>query len=447
MTTICKIKTSILLLSLLLSFQSAAQNNLSEGFKAPDWSKDLSIYEVNIRQFTDAGTIKEFETHLPRLNDLGAKILWLMPIHPIGEKNRKGSLGSYYSVKDYLAVNPEFGTLDDFKSLVNKIHSMGMYIIIDWVANHTSWDNVWVESHPDFYTKDTAGNFVAPIEDWADVIDLNYENKELWKEMINSLKYWVKEFNIDGYRCDVAGMIPIEFWIEARTELEKIRPVFMLAEWDTPETHNAFDMTYDWNLHKIMNSIYKGEMTAFDIIEHFADEKKYFPTDAIRMLFTSNHDENSWNGTEFERLGEAVETFAVLTCVLPGMPLVYSGQEASFNQRLSFFEKDTIIWKDSPIRSIYQKLFLLKQNSTALSARSNINFLDLDDDDLLVFVREYGNEVLFAVFNLSKEGKEISISPQNLSGTFRNYFTGELEDFLAVQKMKLKPWGYKIFVK
>ena len=447
MKVISKLITSIILLPLLLSNHSLSQNNLSGSFETPDWAKNLSIYEVNIRQYTEAGTFKEFENHLPRLNEVGVGILWLMPINPIGEKNRKGSLGSYYSVKDYLAVNPEFGSMDDFKSLVNKAHAMGMYIIVDWVANHTAWDNVWAGTHPDFYTKDSAGNFVPPVQDWGDVIDLNYDNKNLWKEMINALKYWVKECDIDGYRCDVAGMVPIEFWIEARKELEKIKPVFMLAEWDTPEIHEAFDMSYDWNFHKIMNSIFKEEMTASDIIEHFTDDKKSFPADAIRMLFTSNHDENSWNGTEFERLGEAAETFAVLTCLLPGMPLVYSGQEAGFNKRLSFFDKDTIIWKEHPMKDIYKKLFVLRTFNQALLPQSSINFFDINDDDLLLFSRVKDDEKVFAIFNLSKDEKEFSFDDKSMNGNFRNYFTGELVDFSILQNLKLNPWSYKIFVK
>ncbi len=447
MKVISKLITSIILLPLLLSNHSLSQNNLSGSFETPDWAKNLSIYEVNIRQYTEAGTFKEFENHLPRLNEVGVGILWLMPINPIGEKNRKGSLGSYYSVKDYLAVNPEFGSMDDFKSLVNKAHAMGMYIIVDWVANHTAWDNVWAGTHPDFYTKDSAGNFVPPVQDWGDVIDLNYDNKNLWKEMINALKYWVKECDIDGYRCDVAGMVPIEFWIEARKELEKIKPVFMLAEWDTPEIHEAFDMSYDWNFHKIMNSIFKEEMTASDIIEHFTDDKKSFPADAIRMLFTSNHDENSWNGTEFERLGEAAETFAVLTCLLPGMPLVYSGQEAGFNKRLSFFDKDTIIWKEHPMKDIYKKLFVLRTFNQALLPQSSINFFDINDDDLLLFSRIKDDEKVFAIFNLSKDEKEFSFDDKSMNGNFRNYFTGKLVDFSISQNLKLNPWSYKIFVK
>ena len=306
---------SFITLLLILSGTISAQK-----FSPPEWSYNKAIYEVNIRQYTPEGNIKAFEKHLPELKKLGADILWLMPIHPIGEKNRKGTLGSYYSVKDYKAVNPEFGTLEEFKSLVKMIHKMGMYVIIDWVANHTAWDNEWIIDYPEFYTKDSLGNIISPNPDWTDVADLNFENKKLWSEMIDALKFWVEECDIDGYRCDVAGMVPIEFWIEARTELQKIKNVFMLAEWDTPEVHLAFDMTYDWNLHKIMNGIAKKEKTVVDLIQQLEKNEKDFSENAFRMQFTSNHDENSWNGTVFERLGDGVETFAVLTCVIPDMP-------------------------------------------------------------------------------------------------------------------------------
>ncbi|MCU0332981.1 MAG: alpha-amylase family glycosyl hydrolase [Ignavibacteriaceae bacterium] len=349
------LKKYILLKAFLSLFLISITVN-AQDFKPPEWSYDKAIYEVNVRQYTEEGNFKSFEKYLPRLKELGADILWLMPIHPIGEKNRKGILGSYYSVKDYNAVNPEFGTLDEFKSLVKIIHKMGMYVIIDWVANHTAWDNQWIEKHPGFYTQDSLGNIISPNPDWTDVADLNFDNKELWTEMIDALKFWVEECDIDGYRCDVAGMVPIEFWIEARTELEKIKNVFMLAEWDTPEVHLAFDMTYDWDLHHILNGIVKEEKTAADLIVHLNKNEEEFPANAFRMQFTSNHDENSWNGTEFERLGDGVEAFAVLTCLIPDMPLVYSGQEAGFNKRLSFFEKDLVEWKEYKLFDIYSKL-------------------------------------------------------------------------------------------
>lgn len=423
----------------------------AQEFAPPDWSYNNAIYEVNIRQYTEEGTIKAFEKHLPRLKELGADILWLMPIHPIGEKNRKGTLGSYYSVKDYKAVNPEFGTLEEFKSLVKMIHKMGMYVIIDWVSNHTAWDHNWIEEHPDFYTKNSLGNFISPNDDWTDVADLNFENKELWSEMIEALKFWVEEYDIDGYRCDVAGMVPIEFWIEARTELEKIKNVFMLAEWDTPEVHLAFDMTYDWELHHILNRIAKEENTVLDLIKHLNKNEEKFPADAFRMQFTSNHDENSWNGTEFERLGDGVESFAVLTCLIPDMPLVYTGQEAGNNKRLSFFEKDLVEWKDDKLFDIYSKLFQLKKNNKALQngtlGGEMIYLKSSDEKNIFAFSRSVEKDKVLSIFNLSNKPFEVELTGESLQGNYKNYFTGKLESFSSKESAKLQPWEYRVYTK
>ena len=423
----------------------------AQDFRPPEWSYDKAIYEVNVRQYTEEGNFKAFEKHLPRLKELGADILWLMPIHPIGEKNRKGTLGSYYSVKDYNAVNPEFGTLEEFKSLVKMIHKMEMYVIIDWVANHTSWDNNWIEEHPEFYTTDSVGNIISPNPDWTDVADLNFDNKELWYEMIGALKFWVEECDIDGYRCDVAGMVPIEFWIEARTELEKVKDVFMLAEWDTPEVHLAFDMTYDWDLHHILNGLAKEEKTVVDLIEHLEKNEKEFPSKAFRMQFTSNHDENSWNGTEFERLGDGVEVFAVLTCLIPDMPLVYTGQEAGNKKQLNFFEKDLVEWKEDKLSDIYSKLFQLKKNNKTLQNGEHggelIYLQSSDEKNIFAFSRSLEKDKVLTIFNLSGKAVEFDLTGETLQGSYKNYFTGKLESFLSNESFKLKPWEYRIYTK
>ena len=432
--------------SFLISFQIFPQQ-----FNPPEWSYNKSIYEVNIRQYTIEGTFKAFEKHLPGLKDLGADILWLMPIHPIGEKNRKGSLGSYYSVKDYKAVNPEFGTLQDFKTLVNEIHKKGMYVIIDWVANHTSWDNNWMTEHPEYYTKDSVGNIIPPVPDWSDVADLNYENKDLRKEMIAALKFWVEECDLDGYRCDVAGMVPIEFWIEARTELEKIKNVFMLAEWETPEIHQVFDMTYDWTLHRIMNGIAKKEKTVDDLIAHLKKDKEEYPANAFRMQFTSNHDENSWNGTEFERLGDGAEAFAVLTCLIPGMPLIYTGQETGNQKRFSFFDKDTVEWKEHKFFDIYSKLFQLKKDNKALynGVRGGelIVISNSDQKNVFSFSRSSGEDKVIAIFNLSDSIQEFEIDSEVLQGSYMHFFTGMPETFSSKESFKLNPREYRVYVK
>jgi glycosidase len=436
------------LLLLILSFSFIYPQSV---VKHPEWSYNKSIYEVNVRQYSPQGTFKEFEKHLPRLKNMGAGILWLMPINPIGEKNRKGTLGSYYAVKDYKAVNPEYGTIDDFKSLVNAAHKLGMYVIIDWVANHTSWDNKLASEHPDWFTKDSLGNFVPPVADWADVIDLNYDNKQLREYMIGALEFWIKECNIDGYRCDVAGMVPPDFWVEARTRLNKIKPVFMLAEAEEPDIHRAFDMTYSWNQHNVMNGIASGKKNVTDLVNLLNEEKAKYPSTAFRMRFTSNHDENSWNGTEFERLGDAVETFAVLTAVIPGMPLVYSGQEAGYNKRLEFFERDPIVWNDtSRYGKVYKAIFNYKLKSKALQSGEKGSKLQLlsspDDKNIFAFIRESGSEKVICVFNLSKESRNTSLNSRLIKGKYKNLFTGEKVTLNQVTSFELKPWEYKVFV-
>ena len=419
--------------------------------KTPDWAFDKTIYEVNLRQYSEEGNFEAFRKHLPHLKELGVGILWFMPIHPIGELNRKGTLGSYYSVKDYLAVNPEFGTIDDFKKLVKEIHSLGMYVIIDWVANHTAWDHQWTKTHPEFYNKDDNGNFIPPVDDWSDVIDLNYENKQLWREMIDAMKFWVNECDIDGFRCDVAGMVPIEFWIEARKELDNIKTVFMLAEWDTPEMHKAFDMTYDWNMHKIMNSVAKRKMNVDNIINHLNNDRKNYPAYAFRMQFTDNHDENSWNGTVQERLGDAAECFAVLTFLIPDMPLIYSGQEAGLNKRLSFFEKDPIQWEEHKFFNLYKSLTELKKNNEVLHCGiygGDIEFIPNNNQQhILSFIRVKNDKIILAIFNLSEVPYEVLLNDNRLSGKFQNFNTKEEIEINKSLNLKLDRWGWNIFIK
>ncbi len=414
----------------------------------PEWSRDAVIYEVNVRQYTPEGTFAAFMEHLPRLKEMGVDILWLMPIHPIGEKNRKGGLGSYYSIRDYKAVNPEFGDLDDFRALVDAAHGMGMYVILDWVANHTAWDHAWVEEHPDWYTRDENGEMVAPY-DWTDVADLNYENKEMRKAMTDALKYWITEAGIDGYRCDVAAEVPVDFWNNARKELDRIKPVFMLAESEEPAHHDrAFDMTYAWELHHLMNSIARGEKNANDLERYFMKTDTLFQADAYRMNFITNHDENSWNGTEYERMGDAVNTFAMLTFTLPGMPMIYSGQEAAFDRRLQFFEKDSIAWGDYPLSGFYQQLVRLRKSNPAL--RSGISGGEMhrintkDDENLFVFIREKdGNEVL-VITNLSDTERTFQAERINDRKKWLDMATDQQVDIGDHPSLALKPWEYRV---
>jgi glycosidase len=416
----------------------------------PEWSYNKTIYEVNIRQYSEEGTFKAFEEHLPRLQEMGIGILWFMPIHPIGVVNRKGNLGSYYSVKDYLAVNPEFGTINEFKELVKKAHSMGMYVILDWVANHTAWDNNLTLEYPEWFTKDNEGNFVPPVDDWSDVIDLNYDNRELWNYMIDALKFWIEECDIDGYRCDVAEMVPLDFWVEARKELEKIKPVFMLAEAENPQLHHeAFDMTYTWTLFNLMHSIAQGRDLADELNNFFDKEKRLYPSSAFRMRFTTNHDENSWKGTVDELFGDAAESFAVFTFIVPGMPLIYSGQEAGLNKRLKFFEKDPIVWIDHKYSELYKKLVHLKLNSEVLlngERGGEMKIIQTNNENIFAFIRQTDDEKILSVFNFSPLSRQVILSDNSLSGNYIDYFSGDHISIEQTHQMSLQPWGYKILI-
>jgi glycosidase len=440
----------------LISCESKEAKNTEQGEAQTienhyDWSKNANIYEVNIRQYTPEGTFKAFQEDLPRLKEMGVDILWLMPIYPIGELNRKGTLGSYYSIKDYKAINPEFGTMEDFKHLVKKVHEMGMKLILDWVANHTSWDNSWIKEHPEWYTRDSLGNFVAPY-DWTDVADLNYDNKEMRDAMIDALKFWVVEADVDGYRCDVAGEVPTDFWEEAVSELREIKPVFMLAESEEPEHHNeAFDMTYAWELHHLMNMIAKGEAPADTIVDYYERQDKRFPPKAYRMIFTSNHDENSWNGTEFERMGDGAQAFAVLSATLPGMPLIYSGQEAAFDRRLEFFEKDQIDWGDYSFEEFYTSLLKLKHENEALwNGEFGGKMIVLETgapEDVLAFVRQKNDNKVLVLTNLSPEVNSINIESGLIEGNYKDLFTGKASQIDSSLSITLDPWEYRVLVK
>ncbi len=415
-----------------------------------DWSRDATIYEVNVRQYTPEGTFKAFQQQLPRLKKMGVDILWLMPINPIGVKNRKGSLGSYYSIKDYLAVNPEFGTMDDFKELVKKVHEQGMYIIIDWVANHTSWDNDLITKHPDWYKKDSTGKIIAPVADWTDVAALDYSQPGLRKYMTDALLYWVKEADIDGYRCDVAGMLPVSFWNQAVPEIKMLKPVFMLAEWETPEMHDtAFDATYSWDLYKLANDIAAGKKSPNKIDSVYTAEMKKYSPDAYRMRFTSNHDENSWNGTEYERLGPAAQAFAVFCFTFPGFPLIYTGQESGVNKRLRFFDKDTVKWGAYPLQSFYTTLCSLKKNNTALqNGNAGSTYSKIPNDQpksVFSFMREKDTCKVLVILNLSSKPCSVKFPHGIPPGKWRSVFGKEDMAAGREQAMDLKAWDYKVF--
>jgi cyclomaltodextrinase / maltogenic alpha-amylase / neopullulanase len=422
--------------------------------KHPEWSKNATIYEVNIRQYTKEGTFSAFEKHLPRLKKMGVDIIWLMPIHPIGELNRKGTLGSYYSVKDFKGVNPDFGTLNDFKNLVKKIHSMGMHVIIDWVGNHSAWDNPLTKEHPDWYTKTREGKFQpTPWYDWDDVIDFDYNNPYFRKYMTDALKYWVSETDIDGYRCDVAGFIPVDFWENARTELDQIKPVFMLAEWESRDLYKkSFDMTYSWTLWDKMKLATVEGKGAPALFEYMAHDVNSFPFDSYRMTFTDNHDKNSWEGNQFFNFGNGLEAAMVLCSTVNGMPLVYSGQEAGLNRSLAFFEKDQIEWKDHKFASMYEKLFNLKHKNQALwNGKWGGEMERVHNDNMnnvLSFYREKNGDAVLTIINFSDKESTVNLDTKYFKNRYSELFSGK--EFIISQEktnLQLKPWDYLVLVK
>lgn len=441
-------------LIIILTFLFISCNNEKPYIKSvPEWSKNSIMYEVNIRQYTKEGTFKAFEKHLERIKELGVDIIWFMPIHEIGELNRKGSLGSYYSVKDYKSINPEFGTIEDFNSLVKKIHDLDMKVIIDWVANHTSFDHIWVEEKKfDWYNLDSNGNLQPPNgTDWWDVADLNYDNSAMKDEMIECMKFWVENSNIDGYRCDVADWVPIDFWNKCRKELDKIKDVFMLAEAENPDLHkDAFDMTYGWHLHFVMNEIANGNKNSLDILDYLNNKSKDFPNDAYRLHFTSNHDENSWKGSTIERLGNSLKTFAALTVTLEGMPLIYNGQEANLSKRLKFFEKDSIDWKNYELSEFYKNLFTMKKNNQALwngKYGGNIELISNENDSInLCFIRQKEKNKVVSFYNLSNDSTVCNVESKNLNGIYYDYETKKEVTFNDKEKISLSPWEFKIYI-
>lgn len=418
----------------------------------PDWSTDATIYEVNIRQYTPEGTFAAFEKHLPRLKELGVEILWLMPIHPISKEKRKGTLGSYYAVADYEGVNPEFGTMDDFKHFVTTAQGMGFKVILDWVANHTGWDNPWIYKHPEWFTKDSTGKIIPPNPDWSDIADLNFDVPEMRRAMIDALKFWITETGIDGYRCDVAWGVPTDFWNDARMALDSLKPVWMLAE---DEDHKdflvkAFNCNYSWSLHHKLNQIAQGKDSISAIKKWFAAFDTIYPEGSYAMQFTSNHDENSWQGTEYERMGDAAKTFAALTFVIPGMPLIYSGQEAGLNKRLLFFEKDQIDWSNLEMQEFYKKLITLKKENKALwngAAGAPIHFLHMgQNNSMLVFDRTMEGSKVVGIFNLSASPVSNTVGCPRIAGNYVDALTGAELTFEQGQPFELKPWEYHIFI-
>lgn len=410
------------------------------------WINSINIYEVNVRQYTEEGTFSAFAKHLPRLKEMGVKMLWLMPITPISLQERQGTLGSYYACSDYVSINPEFGTLNDFKLLIKEVHDLDMQLIIDWVANHTGYDHYWTKEHYDWYEHDDAGNFTEK-HGWKDVIDLNYENKNMRAEMIKCMQYWINECDIDGFRCDMAHLVPLDFWVDAQHECEKIKPLFWLAECEVPEYHKVFDVTYAWRWMHVSEKLAKNIVGINDMKEVLRLYTDY-PPGALKLLFTSNHDENTWNGTEYEKYGDLAKAFAVFVFTWSGVPLIYSGQELPNLKRLKFFDKDEIEWtdKEPALQNFYQRLTNLRSTNTALHDTSGIEVLSTDyNENIFAFLRTNGNDKVLVILNLSNRDKlQFHITHPLLEGNFQHLFSDMQYKLGAVQTFEMQAYEYTV---
>ena len=449
--------------------------------RVPEWHKNANMYEVNLRHYTPEGTLQAFKSHLPRLKEMGVDILWFMPIYPISETKRKGGLGSPYAISDYKAINPDFGTMDDFKEVLSAIHELGMKAIIDWVPNHTGWDHHWIKEHPEWYTKDKDGNITDPLHPdtgeswgWTDVADLDYSNSEMRKEMISDMTYWIDDIGIDGFRVDVAHNVPVDFWEECTDALYAVKPVFMLAEAEVPELLNSgsFVVDYAWEMHHLMNEIAKSQgvnkqankLEQGNVVDHVQDEehrKTALDIDAVlarkdsvysggyHLYFTSNHDENAWAGTEMDRFGPGHLTFAVLAATFDGMPLIYTGMESAFDKRMEFFEKDEVEWADFVYADFYKRLFTLKHENQALwngEHGGKIQKIETgQDESVYAFVREKNGDRVVVILNLSSSPQSISLTGDHFAGAYTEIFSEKNIELSSGLEMDLEPWEYLVY--
>jgi 1,4-alpha-glucan branching enzyme len=420
----------------------------------PDWCRDAAIYELNTRQFTAEGTLAAAQRELPRLRALGVTIIWLMPIHPIGELRRKGTLGSPYAVRDYLAVDAQLGSFADLRSFVAAAHALGLYVILDWVANHSAWDNPLTEQHPEWYARDWRGSLTpTPWWDWDDVVDFDYSQPGLRDYMSAAMQFWVREAAVDGFRCDVAGFVPTDFWERVRRDLEAIKPVFLLAEAEDRELHRrAFDMSYGWSWHNALHAIAQGKGDVGGLRGFYSWHEKGFGRDALRMLFVSNHDKNSWEGTEYELFGDALDAAIVLSVVSDGLPLIYNGQEAGNRRRLAFFEKDPIDWQPHRYAEFYGTLLAFKRAQPALWngawGAPMINIVTGAPQQELAFVRAAADgSAVAAFFRLSNSAGDLTIDAMPQAGDYRDAFDGSRQQLVDGSVLTLPAWGWRVFVR
>lgn len=417
----------------------------------PGWARGRTIYEINVRQYSASGKLAAVTADLPRLQALGVDLLWLMPIHPIGEKNRKGTLGSYYAVKDYFAVNPEFGTEEDFRAFVTAAHARGMKVILDWVGNHVAPDNPLTTAHPEFFWHDDKGNLTPPHgTDWTDVVQFDFNAPGLLDYQAAALLHWIQKFGVDGYRCDVAWGLPTPFWDALTARVRAVKPdTLFLAEAELPQEQvAAFNLSYGFDLHHAMNAVAQGKKSAAAIDDALAKFRAHFPRGGALMLFTSSHDENSWAGTEFERMGAGYAPFAVLTFLLDGVPMIYNGQEAGLDRRLNFFERDPIVWPKEahPAAARYRILTALRRSHPALHTGAPMRRLDTTDNGAIYAVlREAGGRRVVGLLNLTAKAVKADAFDPALAGSWRDAFTGAPVKLDSLVPLDLQAWEYRVY--
>ena len=431
---------------------------VQQTWKSPEWAKNAVIYEINIRQYSPKGDLKFVEKDLPRLKSLGVDILWLMPIYPICEVNKKGSMGSPYAAYDFEAVNPKYGTLKDMKNFVKKAHKNGLKVILDFVPDHTGWESKWMKEHPEYFVKKD-GKFTVPIDpesqkltDWTDVAMLDYANPATRKAITNAHFFWVKECDVDGFREDVAGFVPADYWAELRQELNKLeKPLYMLSEWENEPKHFAqcFETNYGWTFHGLIKEVAKGKQPATAIDEYWVKDKaKFMGTTGWHMLFTQNHDENTWNGTLKESFGDSGDAFTAFTFVYDGQPVIYNGMEASLDKRLSFFEKDTIDWLGASKFDFFQRLCNLKNRNKAVwngEYGGLVQKIKTDKDDkVFAFMREKDGNKVVCVFNFSNEPQKVTLQGASFVGEYVNTMNDQIQYLKQDKDLELKAWDYMI---
>lgn len=453
----------LLMLAVVLAESATAQS-----LQQPAWSNNAVMYELNIRQYSEQGTISAVTSDLSRIKKLGTDVIWVMPPYPIGEKNRKGGMGSYYSVKDYRGFAANYGSKDDFKKFVAAAHAKNMRVIIDWVANHTAWDHEWITKHPDWYVQDSTGKIVTQY-DWTDVAKLNFSNAAMRSAMIDDMKYWVQEFDIDGFRCDVAFLVPLDFWMDARKALEQVKPMYMLAEmeWNADITTNpatyfeqAFNAAYGWNFMGVTSNYAKGKKTIAELKKELTENYARFPKHMHKLYFLTNHDENSWNGTVDEKYGKNWQQVGVMVYTMPNtMPLIYTGEEVGLNRRLKFFEKDPITseeWKNKTRVEWYQSMTSLRHTVPAFSTNledSQPQFLQIqvaekNANQVLAYKRSKGSSEAFIFINFAEANVMINLPGKNFAKDFKGFKQNSNGNVMVHgEQLMLSPNSYVIYYK